>query len=383
MQKRIILGGGLTLLAALIMTGCEINDDVNPVPGSTTTVTVTPSLGKILNAKVVLKNAKTDATLGTGNTGNTGVATFSAQKTSDPVVVEVMGVDGAQGATYFDEAKNDNIPLPATQKIRAIVPTLADNANVGVTVLTEFATQAAIKTAGDLSKVTTQVATQANEQIKKLLASELGTASLLTPPTIIGKDTSIKTVITANNAANSYALKLAGLAKLGSGDTPVLDMLQKFSDDLSDNKLDAKKGTVEIDYQTGETEDITDALQGFIAAYANAAQIDGIYTAQVLNAFQVIEGDIVITIGGGGTGNGCVATVSGVPVIGTYKVCYKNFPQDALCGANNPALSGISNIQVPGVSGTISWTFGAGSCEGALVTLDYSGGTAAVAIEAK
>ncbi|HQV23570.1 MAG TPA: hypothetical protein PLJ88_10815, partial [Agitococcus sp.] len=323
---------------------------------------------KILNAKVVLKNAKTGAELGSGKTDDTGTAKINTQKTTDPVVVEVQGVDGAQGATYFDEAKNDNIPLPATQKIRAIVPTLADNANVGVTVLTEFATQAAIKTAGDLSKVTTQVATQANEQIKKLLASELGTASLLTPPTIIGKDTSIKTVITANNAANSYALKLAGLAKLGGGDTPVLDMLQKFSDDLSDNKLDGKKGTVEIDYQTGETEDITDALQGFITAYANAAQIDSIYTAQILNAFQVIEGDIVITIGGGGTGSGCVLSVS-APQAPVFKVCYKNLLENAVCGNANVALNAAA--QAYATSGA-SLSFAQGSCVDTDLTVDFA-----------
>jgi hypothetical protein len=272
MQKHIILGTSLTLLAAL-MTGCEINDDVNPNPNfaapnlATTQVTITPSLGKILNAKVVLKNAKTGAMLGEGTTGNTGVAAFTATKTTDPVVIEVQGVDGAQGAMYFDEAKNDNIPLPASQTIRAIVPTLADNANVGVTVLTEIATQAAIKTAGDLSKVTSQIAGSANTEVGKLLANELGANGILTPPAIIGKNTIVKELITANNVANSYALKLAGLAKLGQGNTPVLDLLQKLSDDLSDNKLDGMKGTTDIDYNTGETNDITDALQGYIAAF--------------------------------------------------------------------------------------------------------------------
>lgn len=379
MNKSYLLGGGLTLLASLMLAACNSNDDDNaaiPAVVQTTQVTVTPSLGKILNAKVTLKNAKTGATLGNGNTSSTGIATFTATKTSDPVVVEVQGVDGAQGATYFDEAKNANIPLPATQKIRAIVPTLNDNANVGVTVLTEVATQAAIKAAGNkLTDVTTKIANDANEQVKILLAKELGTASLLTPPTIIGKETIVKNVITARNAANDYALKLAGLAQMGAGNTPVLDVLQKLSDDLSDNKLDGMKGSTDIDYSTGETADITDALQAYIAAYANAQKINTIYTTQILNGFQVVEGEIkiTVTVGGGGTGSGCVATVSGVPGIGTYKVCYKNFPQDALCGSNNPALSGISSIQVPGLSGNINWTFAAGSCEGALVTLDYAG----------
>lgn len=390
MNKSHLLGGGLTLLASLMLAACNSNDDDNaaiPAVVQTTQVTVTPSLGKILNAKVVLKNAKTGATLGNGNTGSTGIATFTATKTSDPVVVEVQGVDGAQGATYFDEAKNANIPLPATQKIRAIVPTLADNANVGVTALTEVATQAAIKAAGDLSKITTQIATTANDQVKTLLAKELGSASLLTPPTIIGKETIVKNVITARNAANDYALKLAGLAQMGAGNTPVLDVLQKLSDDLSDNKLDGMKGTTDIDYSTGETADITDALQAYIAAYANAAQINTIYTSAILNSFAVTEGTITITItnggGGGGTTNGtiCVASanynlvVEGFPVNQSVKYCYLNFPANTVCGASNSVLSGYaSNINVPGVSGSISWSYtGAASCPSdATIKYDYA-----------
>lgn len=390
MKKSQVLGGGLTLLASFMLVACNSNDDDNaaiPAIAQTTQVTITPSLGKVLNAKVVLKNAKTGATLGNGNTGNTGIAKFTATKTSDPVVVEVQGVDGAQGATYFDEAKNANIALPATQKIRAIVPTLTNNANIGVTVLTEVAAQAAIKAAGDLSKVTTQVATEANNQIKTLLAKELGTASILTPPTVIGQDTSIKTAITVNNAANSYALKLAGLAKLGAGDSPVLDVLQKLSDDISDNKLDGMKGTTDIDYATGETADITDALQAYIAAYANAAQINTIYTSAILNNFAVTEGTITITItnggGGGGTTNGaiCVASanynlvVQGFPVNQSVKYCYLNFPANTVCGASNSVLSGYaSNINVPGVSGSISWSYtGAASCPSdATIKYDYA-----------
>lgn len=393
MQKTYLFGGSISLLAAAILVGCNSNDDDNAalkqVP-STAQVTITPSLGKILNAKVVLKNAKTGATLGSGTTGNTGIATFDASKTTDPVIVEVQGVDGAQGATYFDEAKNADIALPASQKIRAIAPNFNANTNIGVTVLTELATQSAEKAlGGTLTGITTTVVNQANDQIKNLLAKELGSASLLTPPTLIGKTTIIKDAITANNAANSYALKLAGLAKMGAGNTPVLDVLQKLSDDISDNKLDGKKGSVEIDYQTGSTEDITDALQAYISAYANAAQINTIYTAQILNGFQVLEGNITITLTSGGTGGGtggsngsvCAASanynlvVQGFPVNQSVKYCYINFPANTVCGVGNSVLSGYANnINVPGVSGNISWSYtSAATCPSdAVLTYDYA-----------
>lgn len=394
MNKNYLLGGGLTLLASFMLAACNSNDDDNaatPTVVQTTQVTVTPSLGKILNAKVTLKNAKTGAELGNGKTDSTGTAKINTKKTTDPVVVEVQGVDGAQGATYFDEAKNADIALPATQKIRAIVPTLTDNANVGVTVLTEVATQAAIKAAGDLSKVTTQVATDANNQIKNLLAKELGTASLLTPPTIIGKDTIVKDVITARNAANDYALKLAAMAKLGQGNTPVLDLLQKLSDDLSDNKLDGMKGTANIDYATGETDDTTVALQNYMAAYANAQKINTIYTAQILNGFQVIEGNIVITIGNGGSGSGSsggnynltVKTdVSGLGSLPIPTVTIQNVPkpdtESAFC--NDSEVKGslpdgaitITGCSFSGNTGTISVQLNQGILLNYTVTYTYT-----------
>lgn len=369
MQKHIILGTSLTLLAALI-TGCEINEDVNPnlnyVP-QTTQVTITPSLGKILNAKVVLKNAKTGDQIGEeGNTGTSGTATFNVPKTADPVIIEVQGVDGAQGATYYDEASDSNVALPSTQKIRAIAPNLANNANIGVTVLTELAVQAAEKTlGGSLSTLTAQVANDANNQIKALLAKELGANSLLTPPTIVGKDTIVKDVITAQNAANDYALKLAALANLGAGNTPVLDILQKLSDDISDGSLDGKKGAMDISYNH-DTSSFNAALDSYLANYVSQKQLSSIYTTQVLNAFKIINGSI--TIGSGGTGSGCVLSVnvSNTPV---YKVCYKNLLESQVCSVNNTELNAVAQVYAR-VGASLSFT--QGSCEGTDITVDFS-----------
>ena len=95
MKKTYLLGGGIAVLTAAILAGCNGNDDdgtpTTPAAATTQSLTVTPSLGKILNAKVVARNAKTGIEIGTGNTGNTGIASFNVTKTADPVVVEVQG----------------------------------------------------------------------------------------------------------------------------------------------------------------------------------------------------------------------------------------------------------------------------------------------------
>jgi hypothetical protein len=374
MQKHIILGTSLTLLAALI-TGCEINEDVNPnlnyVP-QTTQVTITPSLGKILNAKVVLKNAKTNAVLGSGETGNSGVAKFTAQKTPDPVVVEVMGQDGAK---YFDESKGAEVDFGTGKQIRAALPMLDDN--IGVSTLTEVAYQAALNKAGSSSALTSDIIGGANEAIRKALAPEL--SSITITPHLIGSASDLAMI--ANDDAGKYALKLAALAKLVSDTdaTPALTLLNQLAADLEDGEFDG-----------ATTQEITLAYTNANLASKISTNLNNIITEANLasanfnvSQFNPVFGAITITIGSGGTGSGCVASVSGVPVIGTYKVCYKNFPQNAICGAGNPALSGISSIQVPGLSGNISWTFGAGSCEGALVTLDFAGGSVAAAVEQK
>lgn len=380
MKKNHLSNGSIALLAAALLSGCNDNDDnlatKNATPAAATTqVTITPSLGKILNAKVVLKNAKNGAMLGEGTTGNTGVATFTATKTADPVVVEVMGVDGAQGAMYFDEAKNANVPFPSSKKIRAIAPTLENDANIGVSVLTELAAQTAEKALdGSLANATSTIVNDANNKVKMLLAKELGEASLLTPPTIIATDSVVKDLITASNAANDYAIKLAALAKLGTGDTPVLDLLQKLSDDISDGSLDGKKGETGISYNH-DTSSFNAALDSYLTNYVDQAQLGSIYTSQVLTAFNITNGSIIITVGGtgGGTGSGqnCALNanynISGISA--SYSICYTNFPQNAVCGAGNSAFSSTS---IPGYTGSISWTYSqVATCPAGSIQINY------------
>jgi uncharacterized lipoprotein NlpE involved in copper resistance len=104
----------LTALSmAILLVGCNNNEDdpvaakslAKPTTPTIKTLTVTPSLGKILKAKVVLKNAVNNAPIGEQNTGSTGKVTFTIPSAVNTVIAEVQGGNGAQ---YFDEAKTTN-----------------------------------------------------------------------------------------------------------------------------------------------------------------------------------------------------------------------------------------------------------------------------------
>lgn len=392
-MKKTYLIGNITLIAAAVLAGCNSNDHDQPAnktasaAAATTTVTITPSLGKITNARVILRNAKTGALLGSGNTGTSGVATIKAKISNAPTVIEVQGSDGALGATYFDEAANAEKPLPASQKIRALAPSITNNAKLGVTILTELAYQSAVKAAGAETGITSaSIVNQANNQIKDLLAKELGSQSLLTPPTLIDKNTVLKTAINARNAANDYALKLAALANLGSGDSPVLNALQHLSDDIGDGNLDGNKGATPINYNHDSSSFMT-AVNSYLSNYINQAQLNGIYTAQILANFNIVGGSIVIDTNTGTgvqTGNTCLLDVSGTvntPQVGTvpfaYTYCYINMPANT-CSNNNSELNSLINAAVnqqgTGVTFKVNSFTPSTNCNNAFVTYDFATG---------
>lgn len=384
MQKTYLFGGSISLLAAAILVGCNSNDDDNAalkqVP-STAQVTITPSLGKILNAKVVLKNAKTGATLGTGNTGNTGIATFNATKTSDPVIAEVQGQTGSK---YFDESKKDELDFAASQTLRVVLPTMTNN--IGVTTLTEIAYQAAVKKAGSTSAITSEIATATNEAIRKALAPEL--ASITTAATLVGSTADLS--ILTNTEAGKYALKLAALAELAKTQTaPALAILNQLAADITtDDKLDGVAVGKEITF-TYNNSNLVSQITTNINGIITTANLSGV--GFNVNAFNPVVGAITINVGGtgGGTGSGqaCLAnvnyTVTGVPVIGTvngtHKICYNNFPTNAICGAGNQQLQGLvsaANIPTGAGVGSVSYQYSytpVNNCanSGANITVNY------------
>ena len=368
MQKHIILGTSLTLLAALI-TGCNSNDDDNAaltqVP-STTQVTITPSLGKILNAKVVLKNAKTGAMLGEGKTDETtGIAKFAAQKTTDPVVVEVQGT---AGATYFDESKKNSASFDVGQAIKAVVPTLTSNANIGVSTLTDIAYKAALKKAGDNEKsITAAIATASNDAIRTALAPEL--SSITIAPALVGSADDLTKL--TNTPEGKYELRLAALAQLvpDTDTTPALTALQKLAEDFADGNFDGMANGAAVGLYTQAN--LQNKIQTNLNSTITAANLSGFN----VNAFTLGFGNIVITVEGtgGGTGSGqnCALNanynVQGIPL--SYIVCYTNFPQNAVCGAGNQAFSGAN---IPGFNGTFTWTYSqVATCPAGSIQVDY------------
>jgi len=370
MNKSHLLGGGLTLLASLMLAACNSNDDDNvatPTVVQTTQVTVTPSLGKILNAKVVLKNAKTGAELGIGNTGNTGIATITATQTSDPVVAEVQGQAGAK---YFDESQKSEVNFAAGQIIRAVVPTITSN--IGVTTLTEVAYQAAVKKAGgDVKAVTSEIAKASNEAIRKALAPEL--ASITTAATLVGSTADLS--ILANTEAGKYALKLAALAELAKTQTaPALAILNQLAADITtDDKLDGIAAGKEITF-TYNNSNLVSQITTNINGIITTANLSGV--GFNVSSFNPVLGNITITVGGtgGGAGSGqnCLLTanynVQGIPF--TYKVCYSNFPENAVCSNANQAFS---NVSIPAAAGvTANWSFSqAATCPADAISVNY------------
>ena len=202
-------------------------------------ITISPSLGKIFNAKVTLRNAKTNAILGTRNTSSLGKVNFQVPKEVQDVVVEV---EGGATAQYFDEAKGKQ-DLPSGVKIRAAAP-VADKADIGVSVFTEAAVKHAEKLTDGLKKSANIIT--ANKKI----GEAVGISNIIQAPVLIGSDNDYNTL--KDDAASAYALQLAGLVKAAASKvpttvtTPALSLLNTLSDDLSDGIVDGKNEAAQL-----------------------------------------------------------------------------------------------------------------------------------------
>lgn len=136
--------------------------DDNPL-SSSTALTVTPSLGRILNAAIEARCLATGKVLGSGSTDPSGPITLSGT-CSGPVLVELLANGGTQ---YFDENLGALVALPAGSALRAIVPTFTAGTplNLAITPLTEIATRQAIAAAGSEAAVTATQALAANTAV--------------------------------------------------------------------------------------------------------------------------------------------------------------------------------------------------------------------------
>lgn len=254
-----------TLLSCLIagsvigLSAChDSNDSGNSTPTTPTTrtITVSPSLGKIINARVILKNALTLQTIVDAKTiGSDGTATFTVDvsKLAQPIIAEVLpSADGK--FEYADEAlptKAVSLPIASADINKAILraaTTVTADANIGVTALTEAALQQAEKTTGGL---TATAINNANAAVKSQLKLNF---DITQAPTIVGLNEFDKLVNqNTNSLQRTYGAYLATLSKEAKrlhadSQQPAYDVLKAFADDFSDGTFDAKKGTTALSY---------------------------------------------------------------------------------------------------------------------------------------
>lgn len=221
-----LVSAGLVTLAAC--GGGGSGGDAAP---ATTSVTVSPSLGKFsAGAKVTIK--KLDGTvLGSGNTTAAGTAVINVGTYSGAMLVEVTG---GTGVTYYDEKDGSTPNFGATDSLTAVAPSVTTA--LGVTPATHAAVEAikAVNSGAVPSGLTTANINLANTRI----ATALGITDVLQPPALV--DGSTGTTLDVADAKGKYALQLAALAKLAGTGKTALDVAKDLAKDLSDNKLDGR-----------------------------------------------------------------------------------------------------------------------------------------------
>ncbi|PTQ87720.1 hypothetical protein [Agitococcus lubricus] len=235
-----------SMTLSLCLIACNGNDHDTPKTtsaGAMKTLTVTPSLGKITNARVILRNAATNTVIGEQNTGTSGKVTFNVPASVNAVITEVQGGNGAQ---YFDEATGQMTALPTGVSLRAGASLVSANSELAITVLTEAALQYAqtLAAGGDIMPFL-QTAKQRIEQV-------FGVTNISQAPTLVANSSQLAAL--GSSLAERYALVLASLAKvahqqLGATETaPALKMAQALSLDLQDGDIDGSGNTGTLPY---------------------------------------------------------------------------------------------------------------------------------------
>jgi hypothetical protein len=250
------------LCAALALAGCNSNDDsgVVKLPSSTPTatartLTVTPSLGRINNARVVLRNAANRGAAPLGEQAlSGGQAVFRVPASVASVVVEVLP-EAAGDVTYFDEALGRDVQVPITPAnrdvplLRAAAGLSAGNSQLGVTALTEAALRRAEALAGGAgSNLTLAQIAEARAQIQ----SAFGVADIFLAPALVDELADLARL--GSTAADQYALRLAALAEIAAAElgnaeaNPALRMAQALAADLADGKIDGNGVAGDLPY---------------------------------------------------------------------------------------------------------------------------------------
>ena len=191
----------LPLCAVLALAGCNSSDGsaAAPTPApAIRTLTVTPSLGRIKNARVILHNAANRHAVPLAEQALVdGKAVFSIPASVSSVVVEVLP-EAVGDVTYFDEALGRDVQVlmtPANRDaplLRAAAGLSADSQQLGVTALTEVALRRAEALSGGAgSNLTLQQIADARAQVQ----SAFGVADISLPPTLVDELADRKSVV--------------------------------------------------------------------------------------------------------------------------------------------------------------------------------------------
>ena len=216
------------------------------------------SEGKVLGARLRVIRLADGALLGEGLTDPIlGLSTVKWCPQDLPVLLEMQG---APGARYFDEAINDLVPFPVTQKLRALVDRFDEN--VGVSALTEAAYvyamnnvvgDSAAVAAGTRALVTEGVPLRmTSAQVRQVNGQVLGEVNRRFTDRL--QQVSIKALATPidqrsrsdalpKNRYGRMAALTGGFAKLAKGynasaSAPALTFSKQLARDLSDGVID-------------------------------------------------------------------------------------------------------------------------------------------------
>ncbi|MDF3031021.1 MAG: hypothetical protein K0R03_1579 [Moraxellaceae bacterium] len=352
----------LLLLPALLLAGCNDSDApataASPPPAgpAPVAVTVTPSLGQVINGSVTLEQLG-GAWSASGTTGSSGLASFLVPADlAGPFLITVCGSATGQ---YFDEALLSLSALGPAQCLRAVTPDLT-RTNVGVTAFSEAATQYLENQVGNLETATSTQASNALEVVREQALPELD--DLLLAPVVVGADTPVSSL--PDTPAGRFALKLAGLARAADalGDSrgvtltaPAFAFAEALGLDLADGTLDGQDGSsyiVSPAYDIHQLGTLLETELDELAAENSSLQalVDSLDSETLLAITAPTGGDALISWQGSysGTWNGN-ATAGGFSLSGALGAFSSQVISGTGCGVN----IGNGTLSVEG----LPWSF--------------------------
>ena len=275
-------------------------------------------LGKVLGAKVEVTRLSDGTKFGSQDTFTDpvdGLVRLQTCNVNEPLLITLKGT--AQ-ATYYDEGKNALLPFGPDQEIHALVEKV--DGNIGISILTEAAYRFAINNfladpkaiangtnsllkkidAKELSKLTQSQIAIANQrvlqEINRMVPASYALTSITALPTPLGLDNQ-RTDLIPQNVYGQTAIITGAFSwmsdkfRIGTSSS-TLDLLEEFSRDLTDGKIDGYSLDRSLASAAASTyESVTLPINlnvgaNFIAEQFSAANLNTAYPFVDITAFR-------------------------------------------------------------------------------------------------